>query len=213
MSALSRRAFLLAAATLLAAQAPPPRTTQPASAPTLSGNTLSHRGFTVDISLTATMPHRDAVIASLQRQIEITADCGAKPEIMAFFRAQKISLKTDKAGGPGRFRAGTGVEIQAAAQPVDNPILLHELIHALHYLYLPDRGRNPDVLQFYQNAQAGQLYPANEYVMSNVGEFFAVTASLYLWGKVARPPHDRETLRAKQPYYYAWLGELFGVKK
>ena len=49
--------------------------------------------------------------------------------------------------------------------------------------------------------------------MSNLGEFFAVTASLYLWGKVARPPHDRETLRAKQPYYYAWLGELFGVKK
>jgi len=94
----------------------------------------------------------------------------------------------------------------------DNPILLHELLHALHYLYLPDRGRNPDVLRFYQNAQKGQVYPANEYVMSNVGEFFAVTASLYLWGKVARSPNNRETLRAKQPYYYAWLGELFGVK-
>jgi hypothetical protein len=93
MSALSRHAFLLAAATLLAAQAPPPRTTQPVSAPTVSGNTLSHRGFTVDVSLTATIPHRDAVIASLQRQIEITADCGAKPEIMAFFRAQKISAR------------------------------------------------------------------------------------------------------------------------
>ena len=213
MSALSRRAFLLTAATVLAAQAPPPATPQPAAAPRVSGNTLSHRGFTIDVTLAANLPNREAILASLQRQIEITAECGARPEIMAFFRAQKISLKTDMGGGPGRFRSAMGVEIQAAAQPPDNPILLHELIHALHYLYLPDRGRNADVLRFYQNAQMGQLYPANEYVMSNVGEFFAVTASLYLWGKVARSPHDRETLRAKQPYYYAWLGELFGVKK
>jgi len=213
MSPFSRRTFLLTAATVLAAQAPPPSAPQAPAAATVSGNTLTHRGFTVDITLAATMANRDAIIASLQRQIEITAGCGAKPEIMAFFRSQKISLKTDPAGGPGRFRGASGIEIQAAAQPPENPILLHELIHALHYLYLPQRGRNPDVLRFYQNAQKGQLYPANEYVMSNVGEFFAVTASLYLWGKVARPPHDRATLHTKQPYYYAWLGELFGVKK
>jgi len=40
-----------------------------------------------------------------------------------------------------------------------------------------------------------------------------VTASLYLWGSVAREPHNRETLRAKQPNYYKWLGDIFGVRK
>jgi hypothetical protein len=50
-------------------------------------------------------------------------------------------------------------------------------------------------------------------VLKNKAEFFAVTGSLYLSGYVARPPNDRETLRAKQPVYYAWLGILFGVKK
>jgi hypothetical protein len=46
-----------------------------------------------------------------------------------------------------------------------------------------------------------------------VQEFFAVTGSLYLWGNVDRSPHTRENLRAKQPVYYKWLGELFGVQK
>jgi hypothetical protein len=46
-----------------------------------------------------------------------------------------------------------------------------------------------------------------------VQEFFAVTASLYLWGNVDCETHTREKLKAKQPIYYAWLGELFGVKK
>jgi hypothetical protein len=44
-------------------------------------------------------------------------------------------------------------------------------------------------------------------------EFFAVTGSLYLSGHVDRPPGNRETLRAAQPRYYAWLAQLFGVAK
>jgi hypothetical protein len=44
-------------------------------------------------------------------------------------------------------------------------------------------------------------------------EFFAVTASLYLWGNVDRPPNTRAVLRARQPVYYRWLGDEFGVQK
>jgi hypothetical protein len=132
--------------------------------------------------------------------------------MLAFFRAQAIKLKADGRDGGGRF-SSAGIEIQAAELPPEKPIVLHELLHALHARYLPGSNRNPDVLRFYRNAMSGQLYPANEYMMKNVNEFFAVTASLYLWGYVARAPNDRETLRAKQPHYYAWLGELFGVKK
>jgi len=196
---LTRRA-LLASPLLLTAQAPAPLT-------------LTHQGFTVDISIAANLPNRAAIEASLKRQIDITAGCGAKADIMAFFREQRIGLKTDPRFGPGRFTTAGGVLIQAAALPPENSILLHELCHALHYLYVPDGIRNADILRFYGNAQRGQLYPANEYLMSNVGEFFAVTASLYLWGKVAREPHTRENLRAKQPVYVAWLAELFGVRK
>jgi len=51
------------------------------------------------------------------------------------------------------------------------------------------------------------------YVLKNVQEFFAITASLYLWGNVDRPPATRDKLKAAQPVYYAWLGQLFGVAK
>jgi hypothetical protein len=200
---LPRRAFLLAASALLAAQAPAPP----------AGVVLVHRGFTVDMSAAAAMPNRAAIEESLKKQIDIVADCGAKDAIMAFFRSQKISLRTSGGeDGGGRF-SSAGIEIRAAVLPPEKPIVLHELIHALHARYLPDANRNADVLRFYGNAQRGQLYPASEYVMKNVNEFFAVTASLYLWGYVARAPNDRETLRGRQPVYNAWLGELFGVKK
>ena len=201
---LSRRAFLLAASATLVAQAP---------AVQVPADTLVYRGFTVDMALAAQMPNRAAIEASMKRQIDITADCGVSADIMAFFRAQSIKLKTDRRGGPGRYTGAGGVEIQAAALPPENPILLHELLHAFHYRRLPDGARNADVLRFYGNAQRGQLYPPDEYVMSSAGEFFAVTASLYLWGKVARPPYDRATLCVRQPYYCAWLGEVFGVRK
>ena len=72
---------------------------------------------------------------------------------------------------------------------------------------------NTDVLRFYNRAKDDALYPEDSYVMKNVREFFAVTASLYLWGNVDRPPHNRATLREKQPIYYKWLGDLFGVQK
>jgi hypothetical protein len=215
MSALSRRVFLLAAPLLLTAQGPvgvPARPPAP-QRPSASAVALTHRGFTVDISLAANMPNRAAIEASLKRQIDITADCGARPEIMAFFLRQKIGLKTDPKGGPGFFSPAAGVTIQAAALPPENPILLHELIHALHHFVLPNGNRNANVLRFHNNAMRGGFYAPDDYVMKNTNEYFAVTASLYLWGKVARPPHDRATLCRNQPYYCAWLSELFGVKK
>jgi hypothetical protein len=50
-------------------------------------------------------------------------------------------------------------------------------------------------------------------VLKNPQEYFAVTASLYLWGRVAKPPFTRENLRARQPIYYRWLAKLFDVQK
>jgi hypothetical protein len=87
------------------------------------------------------------------------------------------------------------------------------LLHAYHFRVLPGAAKNPDLLRFYSRAVEGQLYPPGSYVLKNVQEFFAVTGSLYLWGNVDRPPHDRATLHEKQPVYYKWLGELFGVQK
>jgi hypothetical protein len=202
----------------LAAQAPAPRNRTPSSgsptapAASYSGNEMSYRGFSVDMTLVANAPNRAAVEASLKKQLDIAADSGVKPDLMAFFRNQRIKLKHGGADGGGHF-SSAGIEIEGAPQPADKPIVLHELLHAMHARYVPNGPNNPDIMRFYDNAVRSHAYPDGEYVLKNKAEFFAVTGSLYLWGYVARPPNNRETLRAKQPYYYEWLGKLFGVKK
>jgi len=116
--------------------------------------------------------------------------------------------------GGGHFSANSkGVSVDAAVDAPEKPVLLHELLHAYHYRVLPGAFENADVLRFYNRARDDAMYPADSYVMKNVREYFAVTASLYLWGNVDRPPHNRATLHDKQPIYYKWLGDLFGVQK
>jgi hypothetical protein len=204
---LTRRAFLVASSSLLTAQAP---------VPDLVENVLRYRDFVMNMVAVATLPNFAALVVAMRRQIDIVADCGAKPEIMAFFRKQPMAMvvRANFAGhSGGLYTMVGGVEINPVAPPPDNPVVLHELLHALHNRYMPQSNNNPDIIRFYEIAVRNNLYPKGAYMLINRGEFFAMTGSVYLWSKAAREPHTRELLREKQPVYYAWLGELFGVKK
>jgi hypothetical protein len=195
--------------------AQPPAPSQPSAAlPAPVDGKVSYRGFTVDVRTIAGTPNYDAVMALVAHQMDIVADCGAKPEIIRFFQSQVIVLAPPTAQGPGHFNANQpGITISNAVLEPQKPILLHELLHAYHFRVLPGAFRNADILTYYNRARDGRRYPADAYVLKNVQEFFAVTASLYLWGHVDRPPSTREKLKAAQPAYYAWLGQLFGVAK
>ena len=206
---ISRRTALLALLALLplAAQAQPLRRPPP----TPNADVIQHRGFTMRIA--TPVPDRAALETAMKHQLDIVADCGAKPEILALWRTIPLAVVTGGSEPGGNFKPGRGADIYSVLPPPDNPVVLHELIHALHYRYLPQSNNNPDIERFYRIAVDNALYPQGAYVLKNRNEFFAMTGSLYLWGKIARPPNDRATLFAKQPRYYEWLGELFGVKK
>jgi|GraSoiStandDraft_14_1057315.scaffolds.fasta_scaffold250963_1 hypothetical protein len=205
MTLFDRRRFVLAGtAALLATR----------SAIAQSGATFSYRGIAVDTSAAQGLPNLKEIVASLKHQIDIVVECGAKPEIMAFFRSQPVSVKPGQGDGGGHFTSKVeGVTVDAAIVAPEKPVLLHELLHAYHFRVLPGALQNPDLLRFYGIAKQNELYPPDAYVLKNVQEFFAVTGSLYLWGNVDRPPNDRATLHDKQPVYYQWLGDLFGVQK
>lgn len=187
------------------------------AASAVTNGLLRYNGFTIDMAGAAKANNLDAIETSLKKQIDIVVGCGAKPDIIAFFRKQKITLGPKAVSGHddggGHFVPGVGIELNAAPQPADKPILLHELLHAFHTYQMPGGAENAQITQFYDNAVSKQIWPATESFMRNKVEFFAVTASLYLWGYVARLPNNRETLRARQPLYYKWLGQLFGVEK
>ena len=193
--------FLLAGSVAVArAQTPSP----------VTDGKLTYRDFTADVSAVQGDPGFGAIKAAVEHQLDIVADCGAKPEILAFFRSQHIVVSPS---ARHHFSRATGVEINPSQLPPQQPVILHELLHAYQAYVLPDGPRNADVLRFYGAAKNGQLYPPRSYVLVNQMEFFAVTGSLYLWGHVDRPPATRERLRAAQPEYYAWLAGLFGVAK
>jgi len=189
----------------------PPGPARPAE--NIVNGTLTYRNFTVDMSAAQRSEGFDAVVNSIKHQIDIAADCGAKPEVLGFFRSQKIFVKQGDGHGGHFYRNNPGVQIGDRVVPPQKPILLHELLHAYHFRAMPGGFKNADILKFYNRAKQRNLYPEGEYLLRNVQEFFAVTASLYLWGNVDREPHTRENLKAKQPVYYKWLGELFGVSK
>jgi hypothetical protein len=90
-----------------------------------------------------------------------------------------------------------------------NPVILHELLHAFHNRLMPQGFQNPGILVHYNLAKSKQLYPADAYLMIDQKEFFAVTASVFLYGKDDKEPFTREKLKEKQPDYYKYLVGLF----
>jgi hypothetical protein len=173
---------------------------------------LAYRGYSVDVSAVQKASNFATIEASVKHQLDIVADCGAAPQILTFFRARLIKLNPNIAEDNGRF-SRNGVEVSAAPAAPEKPIFLHELLHAYHAMVMPMGNQNPDILLYYNRARNNQLYPANEYLLKNQNEFFAVTASLYLWGHVSREPFTRDRLKTQQPNYYVWLGQQFGVQK
>jgi hypothetical protein len=90
----------------------------------------------------------------------------------------------------------------------ERPVMLHELLHAYHNRVMPQGFKNPGLIMHYNLAKKGQLYPADAYLMTNEREFFAVTASVFLYGNDGSM--SRSTIKEKQPDYYTYLVFLFG---
>jgi hypothetical protein len=109
--------------------------------------------------------------------------------------------------------SGTGIIMlsPAMARHPEDPVVLHELLHAYHAKLMPNGFENMGIKAFYSQAKAKNLLPKDTYALRNDREFFAVTASVFLAGKESvHDPKTREELKEKMPDYYKFLVELFG---
>lgn len=170
---------------------------------------FSYRGFHVDLSAArGTMPDAK-MIAAVKRQIDLVEQVKLKPQLLNFMRTINVWANPKETRfGPGHYSRKTGIDLRMALLEPNKPILLHELMHAWHDQQLPNGFENADIRRFYERGQSAG-WPAESYMMSNHHEFFATTASVYLYGDIPRPPESRKQLRAKQPQYYQWLADLF----
>ena len=93
----------------------------------------------------------------------------------------------------------------------NDPVLLHEFLHAYHAKLMPNGFDNKGIKEFYGEAQNKNLFPKEAYVLKNSREFFAVTASIFLAGKDSvHEPFTRAKLKEQMPGYYKYLAGVFG---
>lgn len=168
---------------------------------------LLYRGFTVDISLLDEVKDAGQTLASVKHQIDKVVTTSVKPEVAEFFATVRIKLDFVPDGQLGVYD-GKGVLMTTDPIHPDRNVLVHELLHAYHDQKMAkDAKRRVGI--YYDQAPRAYNLPKTEYAMSNEAEFFAVTGSIYLRGSSSRKPHDQATIRAAQPEYYKFLGDLF----
>lgn len=152
------------------------------------------------------------LVRSLEAQIDLVEGLAINPKIKAWFRKVPLEVDPTRSGSPGVYQTGKKrILFTVEAQPPDNPVLLHELLHAYHHQVLREGMQNPVILRFYKAAKASGAFAPNLYMLTNQGEFLAMCASVVLWGKAARPPGTRANVRNKLPEFYDWIVQEFGL--
>lgn len=169
---------------------------------------FSYHGWQVDLTKAKGAEPDKEMVAAVKRQLDIVEHVDLKSDVLTLMRTIPIWANPAAAkAGPGHYSSKTGIDLRVKALAPDKPIILHELLHAYHDRMIPEGFDNPDIKKFFEIGR--QVWPADSYMMSNGHEFFAVTASVYLFGDIDRPPYSRSQLRENQPRYYQWLATLF----
>lgn len=96
-------------------------------------------------------------------------------------------------------------------QYTDDPVLLHEFLHAYHARLMPNGFDNKGIKAYFAEVKSKDVLEKKSYTMMNDREFFAITASIFLAGKESmHEPKTREALKEKMPDYYKYLVGVFG---
>lgn len=168
-----------------------------------------YRGYRIEMARDVPNAEIGQLRQAAEHQVDIVEATSLDEGTKAFLRRFPVVVHSG-AGERSHYSGGDHVDIAVEDPKDDRPILLHEYIHVYHFRRLPGGRNNPDILTFYGRAKDGGFYPAGADLLTNQGEFFAMTASVYLHGKLAREPFTRDELRQKQPVYYRFLTRLFG---
>ncbi|WP_400768314.1 hypothetical protein [Methylosinus sporium] len=166
----------------------------------------TYRGFTVNYLDGAAPGSADV----MHRQIDKVVSVGLAPDVIGLLQNVPVEVIGRSERTPGHYNGGK-VQLGATLlQNRDKPVLLHEFMHAYHKLGLRDGFANSEVELYYERAQGTGAYAASSHMMSNVREYFATTATTYLYGQTAQEPFRREKVKDAQPQYFQYLATLFG---
>jgi len=152
----------------------------------------------------------DETVRSLKAQADIVDSLLIKPEIQTFFHGVRLEVEPTTSGGAGAYSFDKHkMLLSMRPDSPQNPVFLHELLHAYHDQRLVGGRHNPLIKDFYEQALKANAFDNSSYMLSNVVEFFAMCASVVLWGRAARAPFKRDAVQAHLPDFYAWIVSEF----
>jgi hypothetical protein len=177
---------------------------KPAPPPALVFN---YRGWKVDASAAAHAQKPERTVRFTKAQLDLVAGVGLAPQVLADLRAAPIVVTPGLGPDAAIFRPPGVVEVHARQLDARKPTLLRALLCA-EYGRL-DRGQAADVARFRQAILARRAWPKSAEMLQDDRDFFADTATAYLYGAITREPYNRANLKKTQSDYYDWLARLF----
>jgi len=173
------------------------------------GLIFSYRGWRVDASRALKGQSPATTIRKLQKQIDIVEQVGLSPQVLAFMRAIPIIGVAPVAPDQGRYVHGMGLFIRPKGLDDKHPVLLRQLLYAYMDEKLPGGFGNPMAERLRAEAAAKHVWPKGATMLHGGPDFFAMTATAYLYGAITSEPYTRADLKRTQPDAYQWLADLF----
>ena len=168
---------------------------------------FDYHGWHIDASKASDQP-RDAVVTAVQKQIDGIETLGIAQDIVGFMRTVPLHADASHDGAPARYERARGVDFRVDALDPKKPILLHELLRAFQEQKFKAND-NAIIANAWQESRASGVWPANAPMLRSAPDFFAATATVYLFGTIDTEPFTQGRLHQVQPEYWKWLGEMF----
>lgn len=170
---------------------------------------FSYRGWQVRADAVARTQPADKTIRAIKAQIDIVEQLRLKPEMLESLRTLPIYADPTLGREVGRYTGDRRILLRVKRLDPKHPALLHALLLAYQDRRLPGGFANADVARYRQQITGRRVWPKTAIMLENNGEFFAETASAYLFGEITREPYTRTDLKKTQPDYYQWLADRF----
>jgi len=168
-------------------------------------STVDYHGWKIDVSRIS--EPRNTVVAAITHQLDLVENVAMAQDIRMFMRSVPIAADARGEGAVARYDRVRGIDVRSAALDPKQPILLRELLHAYYDAHM---GRqDQDIQRYFEQARSSGKWPADADIVRDIGEFFASTAAVYVYGDMNRPPYTQGRLQASQPEYWVWLGTVF----
>jgi hypothetical protein len=170
---------------------------------------FDYRGWRVRADAAARLAPPDKTVRAIKAQIDIVEQLNLPAPVISSMRAATIYADPSIGREAGRYTGDRRILLRVKRLDPKRPSLLHALLLAYQDQKLPGGFANPDIARFRGQIIAKHVWPKTAIMLENNGEFFAETASAYLYGEITREPYTRADLKKTQPEYYRWLTRLF----